>query len=164
MIIFDQLCSLTGGFMRFKYTVATCAAALAAVFGPLAATPAAAAPLTTSDSVTATDFSYYGRMDIGWRVRPNRLDPINITLKDTATDGYAIGIRLITNGENGRIEWRMRTIPTGKDTATWTTYAAPGGYISLAYFEVCKIKVSTGVVTTCHASSVMHAPFDDSSL
>ncbi|WP_277436369.1 hypothetical protein [Streptomyces sp. SPB162] len=114
--------------MRFQYTVAACAAALAVLIVPLAATPAAAALPTTSDTVTEHEFS--GHMDIGWRVQPYRLDPIQITLKDTATDGYSIGIRLVTYGENGKIIWKLRTIPAGQDTAYWTTYAEPGGYIS----------------------------------
>ncbi|MEU4348102.1 hypothetical protein [Streptomyces sp. NPDC023838] len=151
--------------MRLKHTLAAgAAAALAALLVPLAATPAAAATPTTSDTVTATDWTFEGHMDIGWRIRPYSLDPINISLKDTASDGYAIGARLITNGDNGRIVWRMRTIPSGQATASWTTYASPGGYISSAYFEVCKIKVSTGVISYCQSSSVMSAPFDDSSV
>ncbi|MFF8274622.1 hypothetical protein ACF05T_00690 [Streptomyces lateritius] len=149
--------------MRFKHAVAACAAALAALLVPLTATPAAAATPTTSDTVTATDWSYEGRVDIGWR-SPTKLDPITIRATDMRTDGYTVGIRLITNGENGRIVWRMRTVPTGQNTATWTTYAAPGGHISYAYFEVCQIKASTGVIWSCGASKVMHAPFDDSSI
>lgn len=148
--------------MRFQHTIMAGAAALAALIVPLAATPAAAATPTTSDTVGDNSFS--GRMDIGWRIQPYRLDPIQITLKDTATDGYAIGTRLITYGENGQIIWKMRTIPSGQDTATWTTYAAPGGYINYAYFEVCKIKVSSGVIASCWSSKVMNAPFDDSSV
>ncbi|PKV82860.1 hypothetical protein [Streptomyces sp. TLI_146] len=58
----------------------------------------------------------------------------------------------------------MRTILSGQDTATWTTYAAPGGYIGNAYIEVCKIKVSTGAIAFCQSSGVMGAPFDDSSV
>ncbi|MCZ4119684.1 hypothetical protein [Streptomyces sp. H39-S7] len=148
--------------MRFQHTILAGAAALAALIVPLAATPAAAAVPTTSDTVTENSFS--GHMDIGWRISPYRLDPIHITLKDTAADGYAIGTRLVTYGENGKIVWKMRTIPTGQDTAAWTTYAAPGGYINYAYFQVCKIKVSTGVISYCHDSNVMNAPFDDSSM
>ncbi|MDX2591396.1 MULTISPECIES: hypothetical protein [Streptomyces] len=150
--------------MRLKHTLAASAAvALAAVLVPAAATPAAAAPLTTSASVRATDYSYSGRVDIGWRLRPYSLDPVTIHVEDTATDGYAIGARLVTNGDNGHIVWRLRTIPSGQDTATWTTYASPGGYIDNAYIEVCKIRVSTGVISSCESSSVMNAPFDDSS-
>lgn len=108
------------------------------------ATPAAAAPPTTYASVRATDRSFSGSVSIGWRLRPYSLDPVTISVQDDAPDGYAIGARLITNGDNGHIAWRLRTIPSGQDTATWTTYAEPGGYISNAYIEVCKIKVSTG--------------------
>jgi hypothetical protein len=57
----------------------------------------------------------------------------------------------------------MRTVPTGQNTATWTTYAAPGGYIGYAYFEVCQIRANTGVIWSCGVSNVMHNPFDDSS-
>ncbi|WHM40910.1 hypothetical protein [Streptomyces sp. BPTC-684] len=113
--------------------------------------------------MSATDFSFSGREDIGWRLRSYSLDPVKITIHDTAPDGYAIGARLVTNGDNGHIVWRLRTIPSGQETATWTTYATPGGYISNAYIEVRKIKVSTGVISYCQSSSVMSAPFDDSS-
>ncbi|MCT4357568.1 hypothetical protein M5362_31170 [Streptomyces sp. Je 1-79] len=147
--------------MRFKHTLAACATAMAALLVPLAATPAAAATPTTGDSVEATDFSFSGSFEIGWRVGPNKLDPVKITLRDQATDGYAIGARLITGGENGKIVWRMRTIPTGQDTASWTTYAAPGGWINYAYFEVCKVKVSNGAVSYCHTTRVMNNPISD---
>ncbi|GAA0588902.1 hypothetical protein [Streptomyces crystallinus] len=151
--------------MRLKHALAACTTvALAAVVVPAAATPAAAAPLTTSSSLRATDYSFAGSVSLGWRISPYRLDPVTISVQDTSPDGYAIGARLVTNGANGHIVWRMRTIPTGQDTATWTTYAEPGGYIDNAYIEVCKIKVSTGVIAYCQASDVMSAPFDDSSV
>ncbi|OAR22563.1 hypothetical protein A8W25_23380 [Streptomyces sp. ERV7] len=151
--------------MRLKHALATCTTVvLAALLVPAAASPAAAAPPTTYASVRATDWSYAGSVSIGWRIRPYSLDPVTISIQDTATDGYAIGARLVTNGDNGHIVWRMRTIPSGQDTATWTTYATPGGYINNAYIEVCKIKVSTGVIASCESSSVMSAPFDDSSV
>ncbi|MFI1177209.1 hypothetical protein [Streptomyces melanogenes] len=150
--------------MRFKHALATfTSVALAAVIVPAVATPAAAAPPTTYASVRATDWSFSGSVSIGWRLRPYSLDPVTISVQDDAPDGYAIGARLITNGENGHIVWRMRTIPSGQDTATWTTYATPGGYINNAYIEVCKIKVSTGAIAFCQSSDVMSAPFDDSS-
>lgn len=145
--------------MRFKHAMAACSVAVAALLVPLAATPAAAATPTTGDSVQATDYSYYGSFEIGWRV--DKLDPVKITLKDTKTDGYAVGARLITNGQNGKIVWRMRTIPSGQDTASWTTYAAPGGWISSAYFEICKVKVSTGALSYCDTTRVMHNPISD---
>ncbi|MCM2417116.1 hypothetical protein [Streptomyces sp. RKAG293] len=57
-----------------------------------------------------------------------------------------------------------RPDPAARDAATWTAYAAPGGYINYACFDVCKIKVSTGVISSCCSSKVMNAPFDDSSM
>ncbi|MFE5481149.1 hypothetical protein [Streptomyces sp. NPDC056527] len=146
--------------MRFKHTLAAaCATAVAALIVPLAATPAAAAVPTTGDSVTAGDFSFSGSFEIGWRA--DKLDPVKITLRDQRTDGYAVGARLVTGGANGKITWRMRTIPSGQDTASWTTYAAPGGWISYAYFEVCKVNVSNGAVSYCHTTRVMNNPISD---
>ncbi|MEV6549790.1 hypothetical protein AB0M57_13930 [Streptomyces sp. NPDC051597] len=148
--------------MRFKHTFAASAAvALAAVIVPAAATPAVAAPPTTSASVSGSDHTFAGSVSIGWRLQPYRLDPVTISIEDDRVDGYAIGARLITNGQNGHIVWRMRTIPSGQDTATWTTYAEPGGYINNAYIEVCKINASTGDIAFCQSSEVMDNPFDD---
>ncbi|MCM2430661.1 hypothetical protein [Streptomyces sp. RKAG337] len=57
-----------------------------------------------------------------------------------------------------------RPAVAARDTATWTTYAAPGGCINHACCEICKIKVSTGVISSCWSSKVMNARFDDSSM
>ncbi|MFF4421802.1 hypothetical protein ACFY04_13600 [Streptomyces sp. NPDC001549] len=38
------------------------------------------------------------------------------------------------------------------------------GWIDNAYFEVCKIGASSGVIASCEASGVMNNPFDDSSM
>ncbi|MFI1645387.1 hypothetical protein ACH4XT_00355 [Streptomyces avidinii] len=61
-------------------------------------------------------------MVIGWRLNPYRLDPIQITAQDRATDGYVVGIRLITNGENGHKVWTMRTVPSGQTSASWSMH------------------------------------------
>ncbi|MFD9613914.1 hypothetical protein ACFWWS_31605 [Streptomyces sp. NPDC059083] len=146
--------------MRFKSSLVASAAALAAVATPLLASPAAAAS-GTEQSVSTN--SYYGRMVIGWRINPYRLDPIQIIAEDRATDGYVVGIRLITNGESGHKVWKMRTVPSGQTSASWTTYLE-AGWIDNAYFEVCKIGASSGVIASCEASGVMNNPFDDSSM
>ncbi|MFB6997622.1 hypothetical protein [Streptomyces virginiae] len=54
-------------------------------------------------------------MVIGWGINPYRLDPIQIVAQDRATDGYVIGIRLITNGAARHKVWAMRTVPSGSD-------------------------------------------------
>ncbi|WP_369149079.1 hypothetical protein [Streptomyces sp. R44] len=146
--------------MRFKSSLVASAAALAAVVTPLLASPAAAASGT--EQTVSTNW-YYGRMVIGWRINPYRLDPIQITAEDRATDGYVIGIRLITNGEAGHKVWKMRTVPTGQTSASWSTYLE-AGWIDNAYFEVCKIGASSGAIASCEASGVMNNPFDDSSM
>ncbi|MGW8766090.1 hypothetical protein ACWGN5_26745 [Streptomyces sp. NPDC055815] len=145
--------------MRFKSSLVA-SAALAAVVTPLLASPAAAASGTEQ---TVSTNSYYGRMVIGWRINPYRLDPIQITAQDRATDGYVVGIRLITNGEAGHKVWKMRTVPSGQTSASWSTYLE-AGWIDNAYFEVCKIGASSGAIASCEASGVMNNPFDDSSM
>ncbi|MFE9933018.1 hypothetical protein [Streptomyces sp. NPDC005533] len=146
--------------MRLKSSLVATAAALATVVIPLIASPAAAASGTEA---TVSANSYYGRMVIGWGINPYRLDPIQIVAQDRATDGYVVGIRLITNGASGHRVWSMRTVPSGQTTASWSTYLE-AGWIDNAYFEVCKIGASSGVIATCEASSVMNNPFDDSSM
>ncbi|MER7823406.1 hypothetical protein ABTX85_12685 [Streptomyces sp. NPDC096097] len=146
--------------MRLKSSLVATAAALATIIVPLLASPAAAASGTEA---TVSTNAYYGRMVIGWGLNPYRLDPIQIVAQDRATDGYVIGIRLITNGESGHKVWSMRTVPSGQTTASWSTYLQ-AGWIDNAYFEVCKIGASSGVIARCESSSVMHNPFDDSSV
>ncbi|MEV7612085.1 hypothetical protein [Streptomyces sp. NPDC089799] len=146
--------------MRLKSSLVATAAALATVMIPLVASPAAAASGT--EQWVSTN-SYYGRMVLNWRVNPYRLDPIQITAQDRATDGYVVGIRLVTNGESGHRVWKMRTVPSGQTTASWTT-SLEAGWIDNAYFEVCKIGASSGVIASCEASTVMVNPFDDSSM
>ncbi|WP_404961833.1 hypothetical protein [Streptomyces sp. 147326] len=146
--------------MRLKSSLVATAAALATVVIPLLASPAAAASGTEE---TVSTNSYYGRMVIGWRINPYRLDPIQIIVQDRATDGYVVGIRLITNGESGHKVWKMRTVPSGQTSASWSTYLE-AGWIDNAYFEVCKIGASSGVIASCEASGVMNNPFDDSSM
>ncbi|MFF1367583.1 hypothetical protein [Streptomyces virginiae] len=102
-------------------------------------------------------------MVIGWGINPYRLDPIQIVAQDRATDGYVIGIRLITNGAARHKVWAMRTAPSGRTTASWSTYLQ-AGRIDNAYFEVCKIGATSGVIARCESSSVMNNPFDDSSM
>lgn len=150
-----------GGSLRLKTSLVATASALAAVLTPLLASPAAAAAYATEETVSTN--SYYGRMTIGWRINPYRLDPIQITAQDRATDGYKIGIRLVTNGASGHRVWSMRTVPTGQTSASWSTYLE-AGWIDNAYFEVCKIGASSGVIAGCDASRVMVNPFDDSSV
>ncbi|MEU0404100.1 hypothetical protein ABZ318_28505 [Streptomyces sp. NPDC006197] len=145
--------------MRLKSSLVA-AAALATVITPLLASPAAAASGTEA---TVSANSYYGRMVIGWGINPYRLDPIQIFAQDRATDGYVVGIRLITNGESGHKVWSMRTVPSGQTSASWSTYLQ-AGWIDNAYFEVCKIGASSGAIASCEASAVMNNPFDDSSL
>ncbi|WP_030713112.1 hypothetical protein [Streptomyces sp. NRRL F-2580] len=146
--------------MRLKSSLVATAAALATVVIPLIASPAAAASGTEQ---TVSTNSYYGRMVIGWRINPYRLDPIQIVAQDRATDGYVVGIRLITNGASGHKVWSMRTVPSGQTSASWSTYLE-AGWIDNAYFEVCKIGASSGVIASCEASGVMNNPFDDSSM
>ncbi|CAM5340877.1 hypothetical protein [Streptomyces avidinii] len=146
--------------MRLKSSLVATAAALATVVTPLIASPAAAASGTEA---TVSTNSYYGRMAIGWRLNPYRLDPIQITAQDRATDGYVVGIRLITNGENGHKVWSMRTVPSGRTSASWSTHLQ-AGWIDNAYFEVCKIGAGSGVIASCESSAVTHNPFDDSSM
>ncbi|WP_327739420.1 hypothetical protein OG749_41895 [Streptomyces nojiriensis] len=146
--------------MRRKTSLVATAAALATVVTPLLASPAAAAS-GTEDTVSTN--SYYGRMVIGWGINPYRLDPIRITAQDRATDGYVVGIRLVTNGEAGHKVWKMRTVPSGQTSASWTT-SLQAGWIDNAYFEVCKIGAGSGVIASCEASGVMNNPFDDSSV
>ncbi|MDX3536834.1 hypothetical protein PV721_21135 [Streptomyces sp. MB09-01] len=146
--------------MRLKSSLVATAAALATVVIPLIASPAAAASGTEE---TVSTNSYYGRMVIGWRINPYRLDPIQIVAQDRASDGYVVGIRLITNGESGHKVWKMRTVPSGQTSASWSTYLE-AGWIDNAYFEVCKIGASSGVIASCEASGVMNNPFDDSSM
>ncbi|MFD9478738.1 MULTISPECIES: hypothetical protein [Streptomyces] len=146
--------------MRLKSSLVATAAALATVVTPLLASPAAAASGTQE---TVSTNSYYGRMVIGWGINPYRLDPIQITAQDRATDGYVVGIRLITNGEAGHKVWKMRTVPSGQTSASWTTHLE-AGWIDNAYFEVCKIGASSGVIASCESSGVMNNPFDDSSM
>ncbi|MCY0934811.1 hypothetical protein [Streptomyces sp. H34-S4] len=146
--------------MRLKSSLVVTAAALATLVTPLLASPAAAAG-GTEETVSAN--AYYGRMVIGWRINPYRLDPIQIIAQDRATDGYVVGIRLVTNGEVGHKVWSMRTVPSGQTSASWSTYLE-AGWIDNAYFEVCKIKASNGAIASCDASRVMYNPFDDSSV
>ncbi|MCX4779323.1 hypothetical protein [Streptomyces sp. NBC_01264] len=146
--------------MRLKSSLVASAAALATVITPLVATPAAAAPLTTSDWVSAPP--YYGSMSIGWRVSPLRLDPIKIVAEDHLTDGYTIGIRLVTWGEAGKRTWTMRTVPAGQTHAEWTTYL-DAGWIEQAMFQVCKIN-ARGVIASCEESRIMHNPINDDSV
>lgn len=146
--------------MRTKISLVATAAALATVVTPLLASPAAAAS-RTEQSVSTN--SYYGRMVLSWGINPYRLDPIQITAEDRATDGYVVGIRLVTNGASGHRVWKMRTVPSGQTTASWTT-SLEAGWIDNAYFEVCKIGASSGVIASCESSSVMNNPFDDSSM
>ncbi|MFD0121719.1 MULTISPECIES: hypothetical protein [Streptomyces] len=80
-----------------------------------------------------------------------------------AAASYVIGIRLITNGAAGHKVWAMRTVPSGRTTASWSTYLQ-AGWIDNAYFEVCKIGATSGVIARCESSSVMNNPFDDSSM
>ncbi|WP_328960901.1 hypothetical protein [Streptomyces virginiae] len=146
--------------MRLKSSLVATAAALATIVVPLLASPAAAASGTEA---TVSTNSYYGRMVIDWGLNPYRLDPIQITAQDRATDGYVIGIRLITNGEAGHKVWSMRTVPSGQTSASWSTYLQ-AGWIDNAYFEVCKIGAGSGVIARCESSAVMNNPFDDSSM
>ncbi|MFB7176808.1 hypothetical protein ACFCYI_03745 [Streptomyces sp. NPDC056257] len=146
--------------MRLKSSLVATAAALATVVIPLVASPAAAASGT--EATVSTNW-YYGRMVIGWRINPYRLDPIQIVAQDRATDGYVVGIRLVTNGASGHKVWSMRTVPSGQTTASWSTYLE-AGWIDNAYFEVCQIGASSGVIARCESSSVMNNPFDDSSM
>ncbi len=146
--------------MRLKSSLVATAAALATLLTPLLASPAAAASGTEA---TVSTNSYYGRMVIGWRLNPYRLEPIQIVAQDRATDGYVVGVRLITNGEKGHKVWAMRTVPSGQTSASWSTYLQ-AGWIDNAYFEVCKIGASSGAIASCESSSVMNNPFDDSSM
>ncbi|MFD6911354.1 hypothetical protein [Streptomyces virginiae] len=146
--------------MRLRSSLVATAAALATIVVPLLAGPAAAASGTEA---TVSTNSYYGRMVIGWGINPYRLDPIQIVAQDRATDGYVIDIRLITNGAAGHKVWAMRTVPSGRTTASWSTYLQ-AGWIDNAYFEVCKIGATSGVIARCESSSVMNNPFDDSSM
>ncbi|MDD9377238.1 hypothetical protein M8Z33_11230 [Streptomyces sp. ZAF1911] len=147
--------------MRLKSSLVATAAALATIITPLIASPAAAATPGTLETVSAN--AYYGQMGIGWRIRPFRLDPINIVATDRATDGYIVGIRLITYGELGKKVWKMRTVPSGQTTGSWTTYL-DAGYVEYALFQVCKISASNGAIASCEESRTMYNPFDDSSV
>lgn len=150
-----------GGSLRLKSSLVATAAALATVLTPLLASPAAAAGHATDQSVSSN--AYYGRMVIGWQMRPYRLDPIHIIAEDHLTDGYVIGIRLVTSGAAGNKVWKMRTVPSGQTSAQWTTYL-DAGWVDHAYFQVCKIGATSGVIASCRDSRVMLNPFDDSSL
>ncbi|MFD6887394.1 hypothetical protein [Streptomyces sp. NPDC059957] len=146
--------------MRLKNSLVAGGAALATVITTLIATPAAAAPAGTLTDVSSS--AYYGKVGIGWRINPFRLDPINIVAKDLRTDGYTIGIRLVTWGELGKKTWKMRTVPSGQTQAQWSTYL-DAGWIDQALFQICKIN-SYGDIVSCEESSVMHNPLDDSSV
>ncbi|MFB6522213.1 hypothetical protein [Streptomyces sp. NPDC056401] len=147
--------------MRLKSSLVATAAALATIITPLIASPAAAAGQITEERVYNN--AYYGQMTIGWKINPYRLDPIAITAEDHVTDGYVIGIRLVTSGEAGTKVWKMRTVPTGQTHAEWSTYLE-AGWVDWAYFQVCKIRASNGVIASCEDSRVMGNPFDDSSV
>ncbi|MGW1773655.1 hypothetical protein [Streptomyces sp. NPDC002104] len=147
--------------MRFKTGLVVTAAALATLLTPLIASPAAAGNLVSDESISTN--AYYGRMAWQWRINPYRLDPIAVIAEDRATDGYRIGIRLVTGGELGKKTWSMRIVPTGQTHAEWQTYLE-AGWIDYAYFQVCKINASSGAVASCHDSKVMQNPFDDSSV
>ncbi|MCX5406293.1 hypothetical protein OHA37_20765 [Streptomyces sp. NBC_00335] len=147
--------------MRLKSSLVATAAALAAILTPLVASPAAAAGTVSDESISTN--AYYGRAVIQWRINPYRLDPIALIAEDRATDGYVIGIRLVTGGEIGNRTWAMRTVPTGQTRAEWRTYLE-AGWIDYAYFQVCKIKAGSGAIASCHDSKVMHNPFDDSNM
>ncbi|MFF3216542.1 hypothetical protein ACFYYB_38720 [Streptomyces sp. NPDC002886] len=147
--------------MRLKTGLVATAAALSTLLVPLIASPAAAGNLVSDESISTN--AYYGRMAWQWRINPYRLDPIAIIAEDRATDGYVIGIRLVTSGESGNRTWAMRTVPTGQTHYEWRTYLE-AGWIDHAYFQVCKIKATTGAIASCHDSKVMQNPFDDSNM
>ncbi|MFF4078947.1 hypothetical protein ACIO87_21920 [Streptomyces sp. NPDC087218] len=144
---------------KTKKTLLVAMAACAALAAPAFTGTAAAAGTVTSSSVeTSWGYAY---VKAQWRLNPYQLNPLYLSVKDTAADGHSVGIRLITKGDAGTHYFPLHRVSTGNGTG-WAgdSYANPGGWIASAWIELCRMEGTT--VLSCVSSKVMYAPFDDS--
>ncbi|WP_148836525.1 hypothetical protein [Streptomyces sp. sk2.1] len=144
---------------KTKKTLLVAVAACAALAAPAFTGTAAAAGTVTASGVE-TSWGH-AHVKAQWRLDPCRLDPLHMSVKDTAADGHSVGVRLITEGDAGTHCFLPHRVSTGNGTG-WAgdSCADPGGRIASAWIELCRMEGATAL--SCVSSKVVHAPFDDS--
>ncbi|MEU6879301.1 hypothetical protein [Streptomyces sp. NPDC046712] len=146
--------------MRMRGISVALAAVAAALAVPATATPSQAAAPVSKVYLTTP----YAKIVAYWTWKADRLDPVGMSVQDTASDGYAVSIRLVTESNaQGRRYWPIHTVTTGAGTGlNRTTYAITGHSPQRAWVETCKWK--GGNRYDCRISEITHNPIDDSSV
>jgi hypothetical protein len=131
-----------------RIVIVKAAAIISALIIPAIATPASAVGWEIGCNATGSK----GQANFNWDDKYT-LDPLTLYVKDTSADGHHVGVRLVTQFDNGDIkDWVWHEYYGGSDgTASWDTTAYSSYGIKYATVQVATME-GDDIVHLCTAS------------